>query len=79
MQLQFGSGTYQPVVSGLDPNSDAASGLGSAIDDYFDNNNVVLPLGGVVSADVPDCLQPSFFQFWMQPNPDVPGDGSCCC
>ena len=75
VQLQLGSGTYQPAVSGLDPNSDAASGLGSAIDDYFCHNNVVLPLGGVVAANVPDCLQPSFFQFWMQPNPEVPGDG----
>jgi hypothetical protein len=75
VQLNLTAGRYVPVISGLDATSDHAADLGAEIGQFFAENPVSVPLGGVTTSNVPDWLQPKLFEFCVQPNPDRPDDG----
>ena len=49
--------------------------LSAEIGSFFAANPVSVPLGGVNQSNVPDCLQPTLFEFCVQPNPAQPDDG----
>lgn len=73
--LDLGSGAYTPAISGVEATSLQATALGSALKEFFASHGIRFRLGGVTTAEVPVCLQPRFFEFVVQPNPEQSGDG----
>ncbi len=74
--VDLASGAYQPQVSGIDPASTLATQIGTAVQTFFENNHVAYPLGVIAISGVPECLQPTTFDFATQPAPEgKEGDG----
>jgi hypothetical protein len=73
--LQLGSGTYTPAISGVEATALQATALGAALQTYFAENGITFHIAGVTTSSVPACLQPTSFEFVVQPNPATPGDG----
>ena len=74
--VDLGAGAYQPQISGIFTGSLLSGQIGTALLSFFQNNDVVYPLGVIALSNVPPSLQPTQFDFITQPAPDGPeGDG----
>jgi hypothetical protein len=74
--VDLGSGAYQPLVKGVDPDSVLAREIGTALQTFFADNATRYPLGILMETGVPACLQPTKFDFVTQPAPgSTTGDG----
>ncbi len=74
--LDLGTGSYQPQIKGVDPDSVLATNLGAAFKTFFAQNQTRYPLGTIQQSNVPACLQPTDFNFAIQAAPAGNGDGA---
>ncbi|MEV6806817.1 hypothetical protein [Streptomyces sp. NPDC051132] len=76
--IDLGAAAFQPVIGGIDPESEVLTEMSTALQTYFRTQSTSYPLGEIQKG--PDglsgCLAPSEFDFVVQQNPDLPGDGA---
>lgn len=71
----LGASAYTPSITGVDPGSVLQTDIGLAVQTYFAANKSSYPLGAIVTGNVPDCLRPTSFHFWVQAKPG--SDDAC--
>lgn len=73
--LDFGTGSYAPVIPGVPAGSILATEMGAALQAFFAGNGFTYELTRILSSDVPAPLQPTTFELATQPTSDNTGDG----
>lgn len=74
--LNLASGAYDVTLEGIAPGSPVSAAIGAALQSYFATSPVNYVVATVAQSNVPAPLQPTAFDLYLQPSPDVVGDGA---